>query len=833
MKGNVTITAGQTASVRASDIIAGKDTLITGRNVDIESKDNTYRGKEEHEYKKSGLTVSLGGAAVNAARTVAAPVKRAGEVGDGRLKALYAVQAGMNARDIQKDQKTDKAINKNNAVGINISLGSTGWKDNRETATQEAKGSTITVGRTAAIIAKEDMTVKGSTVNAKDIHLTAGNNIHILSSENKSTTIEDYKAKSGSIGASLSKGGYGIGASYGKGKGQIEETTLTHTPSDITAKDTATLSGGNDTLIRGGTVKGNKVIANAGGNLTIESEQDKKNYKETGKTTGLSISYTPGSAVTVSGGKGKTNTDSTYESVTKQAGLYAGQEGYDIRVKGNTHLKGAVIDSKAPAEKNRITTGTLTWENIDNKAEYKASEKGISYSTGAGVPLNALGLLSNMGPTVKDKEGTTTKSAVSKGTLTITDKENQKQDIEKLNRDTENSLNKLKEIFDKTKIEEKQELIHMMNIVGNQIIHEAADHYGWKEGSTEKLLLHGAIGALTGTMSGGNALSGAVSGSVNEFALAYMEKTKGRDWMDKHPDTVQAISTALGAVAGSLTGDRNTGAYTAQMGTRWNRLAKKPQEDLNKQLKQELSTEKKNPDELLKLLTEYINMSEAAEHPASQKALHGVWNEEKGYTLPKVTISAQEYKAIDQKSFNRVAQKYNLPTKWNNKKNVQENLESLRYDLERKTYKGRTVFQSDWAKYGGYGLDFIGELQIGNVSGLARGIGTIGDFGNYVTAEDRNKVLSEIAGGYAGSALGNKLMPIIITGMGLEQINPMGTHAVKALGISGMSLVGAFILEEAYIQKKTYLDYIYHINKYNYDQEQFDSELIQNFDIKE
>ena len=215
----------------------------------------------------------------------------------------------------------------------------------------------------------------------------------------------------------------------------------------------------------------------------------------------------------------------------------------------------------------------MTWENIDNKAEYKASGKGISYSTGAGIPLNALGLLSNIGPTVKDKAGTTTKSAISKGTITITDKENQKQDIEKLNRNTEDSLNKLKEIFDKKKVEEKQELIHMMNIVGNQIIHEAADHYGWKEGSTEKLLLHGAIGALTGTMSGGSALSGAVSGSVNEFALAYMEKTKGRDWMDTHPDTVQAISTALGAVAGSLTGDRNTGAYTAQMGTRWNYFA--------------------------------------------------------------------------------------------------------------------------------------------------------------------------------------------------------------------------------------------------------------------
>ena len=70
----------------------------------------------------------------------------------------------------------------------------------------------------------------------------------------------------------------------------------------------------------------------------------------------------------------------------------------------------------------------------------------------------------------------------------------------------------------------------MMNIVGNQSTHEAADHYGWKDGSTEKLLLHGAIGALTGTMSGGNALSGAVSGSVNEFALAYKKQKEETGW---------------------------------------------------------------------------------------------------------------------------------------------------------------------------------------------------------------------------------------------------------------------------------------------------------------
>ena len=517
----------------------------------------------------------------------------------------------MNARDIQKNQKTDKAINKNNAVGINISLGSTGWKDQAETVTEEAKGSTVTAGRTAAVIAKEDIAVKGSTIHAKDIHLKAGNNIHILSSENKRTTIEDYKAKSGSIGAFLSKGVYGIGASYGKGKEQIEETTLTHTPSDITAKDTVSLSSGNDTLIRGGTVKGNKVTANAG-RMSIESEQDKKNYKEKSKTSGLSISYTPGSAVTVSGGKGKTNTDSTYESVTKQAGIYAGKERYDIQVKENTHLKGAVIDSQAEKEKNRITTGTLTWENIENKAEYKTGGHGISYNGkigrgdkndsldsrinnrygkdaitgqrngmnkitptiyGSKIPLNERGLLNTPIPSVKGKAGTTTTSAIAKGTITITDKENQKQDISQLNRNTEDSLSKLKEIFDKTKVEERKQLLEELGIVGNQAIHEIASHNGWKDGSTEKVALHGMLGAITGAKSGGSALSGLIAGGANEYAIEYLKQTKGKDWINKHPDTVQNISAAFGGILSKMTGGSgHTGAYISQMGTKWNEL---------------------------------------------------------------------------------------------------------------------------------------------------------------------------------------------------------------------------------------------------------------------
>ena len=514
----------------------------------------------------------------------------------------------MNARDIQKNQKTDKAINKNNAVGINISLGSTGWKDQAETVTEEAKGSTVTAGRTAAVIAKEDIAVKGSTIHAKDIHLKAGNNIHILSSENKRTTIEDYKAKSGSIGAFLSKGVYGIGASYGKGKEQIEETTLTHTPSDITAKNTASLSSGNDTTIKGGIIKGNKVTANAG-RMSIESEQDKKNYKETSKTSGLSISYTPGSAVTVSGGKGKTNTDSTYESVTKQAGIYAGQEGYDIQVKNNTRLKGAIIDSKAPAEKNKLTTGTLTWENIDNKAEYKAKASGITVSTHAISKLNPLGL--GYVPTipVKGKAGSTTYAAIADSIITTTKEKTDKE----IRHNTENALNKLSEIFDKKKIEEKQEYVNILSQVGYRLIGDIAGHKEnelnkkaekarkennsilaekyereakkWSESGTNRIAMHGIMGALVSKEAGAGMTKGLTGAGLN----ALLQKELGKI---KDKEVHKMASAAIGYLAGG-----KTGAAIAWQATTFNYLTheqKKQKEALIAQALEEGDEEQAN-----------------------------------------------------------------------------------------------------------------------------------------------------------------------------------------------------------------------------------------------
>ena len=319
---------------------------------------------------------------------------------------------------------------------------------------------------------------------------------------------------------------------------------------------------------------GDGVTGNVGGNLSIETKQERNTYEEKNTSAGVSMNYGVKEGKTsLSGGASRGNTKSNYESAKDQSGIRAGKEGYDITVKDNTHLKGGLIDSDAAKEKNTLTTGTLTWEDMDNKADYNAGGAGISYTPkDTNTQLNQKGLTPSMTPTVKGKADSTTKSAVADGTITITDKEHQKQDVSTLNRDTKNALNQLEDIFDKTKVEEKQELVGMLEKYGNQAIHTYAESKGWKDGSTEKMLLHGAFGALMGDMAGGSAATGALSGGVNEYVMGYLTKTKGKEWVQKHPDTVQWLSAGVGAAIGNLSKDVLTGAMVSLNAAKWNYL---------------------------------------------------------------------------------------------------------------------------------------------------------------------------------------------------------------------------------------------------------------------
>ncbi|MDO8943020.1 MAG: hypothetical protein Q7U75_07530, partial [Desulfobacterales bacterium] len=82
--------------------------------------------------------------------------------------------------------------------------------------------------------------------------------------------------------------------------------------------------------------------------------------------------------------------DSHYASVTEQAGIKAGDGGFDVRVGGDTDLKGGAITSTQPAldqDRNRFETGgTLTLADIRNSASYHAKSAGVNL--GAGTSLD-------------------------------------------------------------------------------------------------------------------------------------------------------------------------------------------------------------------------------------------------------------------------------------------------------------------------------------------------------------------------------------------------------------------------------------------------------------
>src|SRR3546814_51500 len=172
---------------------------------------------------------------------------------------------------------------------------------------------------------------------------------------------------------------------------------------------------------------------------------------------------------------------SEYDSVTQQAGLWAGDGGFQLRVGENTTLAGGVIASSQQAVAdalNSLSTGTLAVRDIENKADYSASQIAVGGGMGAlgttkdnevaggatkehgtSVPGTGggLGLGTPVAAAASGEVSSTMQSAISGGTIEIRDEAGQQaltgqtaeQAVASVSRDTSDTLNTLEPIFDK------------------------------------------------------------------------------------------------------------------------------------------------------------------------------------------------------------------------------------------------------------------------------------------------------------------------------------------------------------------------------------------------
>ncbi|HHX4057072.1 TPA: hemagglutinin repeat-containing protein [Burkholderia contaminans] len=616
LKGNVSITAGNDLHVTGSDLIAAKNLSGTGANVTIDAAQDTNHRGETQEVSKSGLTLALKAPVIDAVSNAVGQSRASSNSQDGRAAALHGMAAASAAWDANLaagDLVRSLGAGETPQFKVEVSVGSSHSRSAFSEDSVTNRGSNVNAGGTVAFAAtgngqpgSGNVTIAGSNVNANDVILAAKNQVNIVNTTDTDSTRSTNESKSASVGVSFGTGGFGISAAMSKANGDGNSDLATQNNSHVNAANGVTIISGGDTNIIGSNVKGNQVNADVGGNLNIASVQDTMSSAAHQSSSGGGFSISQGGA-SASFSQSKGNASGSYAGVNEQAGIQAGEGGFNINVTGNTDLKGALIASSADASKNSLTTGSLSFSDIQNQSHYDASSSGFSagattgdggmnYSThGSTSGKNAGGAAPMLGQNDSGSDSATTKSGVSVGAVTITDSANQKQDVASLNRDTTNTNGTVAKLPDMQNLLANQsDMMAAASAAGEAVSRRIGDYAdemkrqaqkngdqagvdAWKEGGANRALMQGAGAALVTGLAGGNAVGGAAgaaiasiaSGKLNELssAIAGSDPTGNANMNQALGNIVaNALATGAGAAVGG-----EAGAFSGYNVDRFNR----------------------------------------------------------------------------------------------------------------------------------------------------------------------------------------------------------------------------------------------------------------------
>ncbi|WP_332311040.1 hemagglutinin repeat-containing protein [Stenotrophomonas sp. SY1] len=516
------------------------------------------------------------------------------------MQALAAGTAALNAYNSAgaMGQLADGLASGNPAdmaKGANVSISATigGSKSESKTiqSSSQAKGSSLQAGGDVTLIATgggedSNILVRGSDITAgNNVLLAADNNVTLEAARNTAEQHSTSKSSSGAIGVAASYGSdgaaFGVTASASSSRGKADGEDVTHRNTHVSAGNTATVISGGDTTLKGAQLSAERVVANVGGDLSIESLQDTSTYDSKNKSMGGSVTVGAGFSGSASYSSSKVKGD--YASVTEQSGIQAGAGGFDITVAGNTDLKGAVIASTlgaVDAGVNRLQTGTLSTSDIENHSQYDAKSVSLSggYSVGGegssggneGSPsttnngtnwswqnfnTGAQGAAAGYG-SEKGKDSSTTTSGISGGVVAITDQAGQQaltgktaeEALAGLNREvlTGDDANGLAKAWDGQKLQQHVEAQAQITAMFGQQASKAVGDYAdkkawdlwaqgndeeaakWEEGGAYRVAAHAVMGLLGGGMEGalGAGAAAAAAKQLNELTAGLPDGVK-------------------------------------------------------------------------------------------------------------------------------------------------------------------------------------------------------------------------------------------------------------------------------------------------------------------
>ncbi|EHO48139.1 hemagglutinin repeat-containing protein [Haemophilus sp. oral taxon 851] len=406
LNNNTTMVAENAYTQTASIVSAIKgDVNILAKKVDIKAAEDKYETNTKQTFEQKGLTIAITSpviSAIQAAQGVVQSTRQVGESKHDRVNAMAAANAGFDAyRTYQSGTKAVTDVKDfmngegdvDSLIGVQITYGQQKNESRTHTEGKTAAKSQVNAGGKVNIVATgagkdSNINIEGSDISGKQgTTLIADNQVDIKATEQNHQERSTNKSSGFNAGVAIkvSNGavaGATLGGNYGKGYGNGDETTYVASHvGDSQSKTVIQASG--DANIIGSQVKGKRVELNAE-NLNIESLQDKSRYH--GKQMNVNGSVTVGYGASVGGSFNKSKINADHASVNEQAGIYAGDEGYDINVNKHTDLKGALITSTQKAEadgKNHFNTASTTHSDIENHSNYSGSSFGVSGSVSA------------------------------------------------------------------------------------------------------------------------------------------------------------------------------------------------------------------------------------------------------------------------------------------------------------------------------------------------------------------------------------------------------------------------------------------------------------------
>lgn len=606
-QGSVTLSAGQTLHLGGSDVLSKTGITMIGKDVLIDAAEQQTTYTDNSYFRQSGLNIALGGASVDtaqSARAVYATAKRADEVEDDRLKALYAYKAAQGAIAVA-EAVGQQSGNGEGGAGLNVRVTVGSQRSRSESVMEQTthRGSLLkSEGDVVVAATGGDLTIVGSQISGRNVDLAAANDLIIRSSEDRYSQESRNQSLGGEVGVAISGSSGGgaaigvyVGANAARGKADGEGTL--HNESIIQAGDRLTFTSGGNTTLQGAQLLADQVVGRVTGDLTLRSEQDTDRYKT--EQLAAKGEATIGYGFEGSASGSASMIDSDYRSVREQTGIAAGSGGFQLQVGGNTHLAGAVIGSTADPSKNQLSTGGLSFEELKNRAEFLSAS--VSGGTsGGGNPSDGFSFDPSLVPGLPtgDSKSSTTRSGLADGTVEI--RSGDDSALAGLQRGVTglDNANGFAPIFDERKVQERQELTQMLGAIGFEVIGnlaanktaqanadlEVARANGdaeaeadalrrieqWGEGGRNKVLLHGLTGAAVAALSGGD-IGGAAAGAAgSELAKDAMIRFLTGQGMDPRSaefnSLIEIASAALGGVIGG-----SDGAAVALLGDRFNR----------------------------------------------------------------------------------------------------------------------------------------------------------------------------------------------------------------------------------------------------------------------